>query len=127
VVDRLGEQLERRRRQVEVTLRVLGSQTAVCGRSVGQLEQLRSEQRALGDEPLQPLLGRLVEEATVAGDQHRGEDPERVLGQFVGVDRAERGRDDGHRALRRVTQIVEADRMHAEAGEHPGRLGQLER
>ena len=99
----------------------------LVGRPVGQLEQLGPEQGPGADELLQPRLRLRVEEAPVGGDQHRGEHPERVLGQLVGVDRAEGGGDHRHRALRGVPQVVEADRVHPEAGEHPRRLGQLAR
>ena len=123
----VGGQLERGGGQVEEAVGVGGVESALVGRAVGQLEQLGPEQGPGADEVLQPRLGFRVEEAPVGGDQHRGEHPERVARQLVGVDGAEGGGDHRHRALRGVPQVVEADRVHAEPGEHPGRLGQLAR
>ena len=107
--------------------RVGGAESVLVGRPVGQLQQLGPEEGPGTDELLQPRLRLRVEEAPVGGDQHRGEHPERVLRQLVGVDRAEGGGDHRYRALRRVPQVVEADRVHPEAGEHPRGLGQFAR
>ena len=59
-----------------------------------------------------------------AGRQHRGEHPERVAGQLVCVDRPERGGHHRNRR-RRVAQVVEADRIHAERGEQVGDVGEF--
>ena len=59
------------------------AQAAVGHRAVGQLQQLRREQRARADEPLHPRLQVGVEEPPVLGHQHRGEHAERVAGQLV--------------------------------------------
>ena len=66
-----------------------------------------------------------VEEAPVLGDQHRGEHPERVRRQLGAVEGPEGRRDDGDRCRRRVAQVVEPARGHAQGTEHPGHLGQL--
>ena len=60
----------------------------------------------------------------VAGRQHRGEHPERVAGQLVCIDRPERRGYHRHRR-RRVAQVVEADRVHAERGEQVGHVGEF--
>ncbi len=127
VVDRFGGQLERCGREGEEAVGVGGAESALVGGPVGQLEQLGPEQGPGADELLQPRLRLRVEEAPVGGDQHRGEHPERVLRQLLGVDRTEGGGDHRYRALRRVPQVVEADRVHPEAGEHARGLGQLAR
>ena len=127
VVDRLGGQLERCGREVEEAVGVGDAESALVGRPVGQLQQLGPEQGPGADELLQPRLRLRVEEAPVGGDQHRGEHPERVLRQLRGLDRTEGGGDHRYRALRRVPQVVEADRVHPEAGEHARGLGQLAR
>ena len=79
------------------------------------------------EEPLHPLLQVRGEEPPVLGDQHGGEDPERVAGQLGGVDRPERR---GHHRERRrlgVAQVVAADRVHAHRGEDPADLLELGR
>ena len=127
VVDRFGGQRERCGRQVEEAVGVGGVEPPWSAeRSASSSSSGPNRVRAPMN-VLQPRLGLRVEEAPVGGDQHRGEHPERVERQLVGIDGAEGGGDHGHRALRRVPQVVEADRVHPEAGEHPGGLGQLPR
>src|SRR3712207_7691631 len=46
--------------------------------------------------------------------EHRGEDPERVPGELVAVDRPEGGGDDGDRLRVGVAQAVEARGGHAD-------------
>ena len=84
-------QRERCGREVEEAVGVGGVESALVGRSVGQLQQLRPEQGPGADELLQPRLRLRVEEAPVGGDQHRGEHPERVASP------ARRRRPDGRR------------------------------
>ena len=102
-------------------------QPALGDGPVGQLQQLRREQRAGGEEPLHPRLQVRVEEPPVLGDQHGGEDPERVAGQLRGVDRPERRGHHRQRCRLGVAQVVAADRVHAHRGEDPADLLELGR
>ena len=67
------------------------------------------------------------EEPPVLGDQHGGEDPERVAGQLGGVDRPERRGHHRQRCRLGVAQVVAADRVHAHRGEDPADLLELGR
>jgi hypothetical protein len=127
LVDRLRREREGRRGQVEEPRRICVGQSALGDGPVGQLEQLRREQRARGEEPLHPLLQVWAEEPPVLGDQHGGEDPERVAGQLGGVDRPERRGHHGERCRLGVAQVVAADRVHAHRGEDPADLLELGR
>jgi hypothetical protein len=113
--------------EIKESLRVGNIESVLVGRPVGQLQQFGPEERPGADELLQPRLRLRVEEAPVGGDQASGKHPERVLRQRLGVDWTEGGRDHRYRALRGVPQVVEADRVHPEAGEHPRGLGQFAR
>ena len=89
-------------------------------------DQRGVEQLARAEEPLDPVAQVGGEEARIGGRQHRGEHPERVAGQLVCVDRPERGGHHRNRR-RRVAQVVEADRIHAERGEQVGDVGEFAR
>jgi hypothetical protein len=99
---------------------------AVCGDAPGLGDQRGVEEFARADEPLDAVAQLGGEEARVGGRQHRGEHPERVAGQLVCVDRPERRGHHRHRR-RRVAQVVEADRKHAECGEQVGDVGKFAR
>ena len=88
-------------------------------------DELGIEEPSFADEPFHPgaqIVG--SKNRGVSGGQHRGEDPERVAGQLVCVDRAERRRHHRHRGGR-LAQVVVAHRVHAEGREQIGDVGQL--
>ncbi len=74
---------------------------------------------------LEPALQVGVEEAPVLRYQHRGEHPERIAGQFLGIVRPEGGGDHRDRLRLGVAQVIEAGRVHAQRAEDPRHLGQF--
>jgi hypothetical protein len=95
-VHRLRGELERAHSELEEPLSVGLGQLPVALGAVGQPQQLRAEQLPSGEERLELSAQVAVEESRVRGREHRGEHPEGVAREFVGVDRPECRRDDRH-------------------------------
>ncbi len=99
----------------------------MLGRPVGELQQRLGEELPAAEELLKPVLEVLVEEASVLGHEHGGEDPERVGRQLGAVQGTKGRRDDRDRLGVGVAQVVETTREHLECAEDAGHLRHLAR
>ncbi len=128
LVDRLRREREGRRRQVEEPRRVTrpSRPPSATARSASSSSSGGNSVRAARNRCTR-CLQVCGEEPPVLGDQHGGEDPERVAGQLGGVDRPERRGHHRQRCRLGVAQVVAADRVHAHRGEDPADLLELGR
>ena len=119
LVDRFAGQRECADRGGDERLRLLGVAGTLGGDDPGPIEQRGVEQLAAREECLDAATQVGIEIPGVAGGQHRGEHAKRIARQLVCVDGPKSGRYHRNRRGRR-TQVVVADRQHAERREQIG-------